>query len=393
MPLLFLFQWINALLSVAIVGGGAYTIYRWYTERQEVMEQLARLGRLEAFRWTDGIEPLIFGVVLLVIAILGRPLVLLFLGRSGTDDPKPTHDGEIHKIKTPDGTDLHVEVYGPKEGTPIIMTHGWGLDSTAWYYAKKELANRYRLIMWDLPGLGHSSSPPDKDWNLEKLAGYLSLLLPLAGDKPVFLLGHSIGGMTTQTFCRLFPEALRNRVQGLILVDTTYINPARTSYLHGFLHAIEGPILKPLMYLTIALWPLMWLMNWLSYFNGTLHLATAYTGFDGTQTRGQLDFMTRFTPVASPEVQARGCLAAMKFDERTTLPTIPVPALVIVADTDRVTVPETGATIANLIPSTELVTLAPANHSSFIEQHERFAEVVSQFVEKHRMNNYTPVPQ
>ena len=31
--------------------------------------------------------------------------------------------------------------------------------------------------------------------------------------------------------------------------------------------AIEKPVLIPLMYLTIGLWPLVWLMNWMSYYS------------------------------------------------------------------------------------------------------------------------------
>jgi pimeloyl-ACP methyl ester carboxylesterase len=138
------------------------------------------------------------------------------------------------------------------------------------------------------------------------------------------------------------------------------------------------------MYLTIALSSLLRLGNWLSYWNGSLLLTTLFTGFAGTQSREQLDFMAKFVPVASPAVQARGALAIFKFDERATLPTITVTTLVIVGDIDRVTIPEAGHTIASAIPTTTLLTLTPANHCGFIEHHTCFAQAVSTFIEAHQ---------
>jgi hypothetical protein len=43
-----------------------------------------------------------------------------------------------------------------EDAPPIILTHGWSANSTEWDYLKKELADDFRLIVWDLPGLGLS---------------------------------------------------------------------------------------------------------------------------------------------------------------------------------------------------------------------------------------------
>jgi len=40
----------------------------------------------------------------------------------------------------PDGSVLQVEFYGPADGQPIIMSHGWGPNSAVWYYAKRQLS-------------------------------------------------------------------------------------------------------------------------------------------------------------------------------------------------------------------------------------------------------------
>ena len=48
----------------------------------------------------------------------------------------------------------------------------------------KETRDRFRLIAWDLPGLGRSVQPADGDYRLEKLARDLEAVLGLAGGRP-----------------------------------------------------------------------------------------------------------------------------------------------------------------------------------------------------------------
>ena len=254
------------------------------------------------------------------------------------------------RLRRPDGSELQIEFYGPEDGTPIVLTHGWGLDSREWNYLKRELSDRFRLIVWDEPGLGKSTPPTNRDYSLENLARDLEAVLALAGDKPAILLGHSIGGMITLTFCRLFPSALGSRVVGLVLTHTTPTNPVRTTSGAAFYTAIEKPVLMPLMYLTIALSPLVWLMNWLSYLNGSAHLMNKLSSFGGTETWEHIDFATKFQPQASPAVLARGMLGMMRYDATKTLAAISVPTLVVAGDRDSTTKPEASERICASVP-------------------------------------------
>ena len=274
---------------------------------------------------------------------------------------------------------MQIEFYGPEDGTPIVLTHGWGLDSREWNYLKRDLSDRFRLIVWDEPGLGKSTPPTNRDYSLENLARDLEAVLALAGDKPAILLGHSIGGMITLTFCRLFPSALGSRVMGLVLTHTTPTNPVRTTSGAAFYTAIEKPVLMPLMYLTIALSPLVWLMNWLSYLNGSAHLMNKLSSFGGTETWEQIDFATKFQPQASPAVLARGMLGMMRYDATKTLAAISVPTLVVAGDRDSTTKPEASERICASVPGARLITLTPAKHLGLIEHHTRYAEVVGEF--------------
>ena len=224
MPLDFLLRLLSSLVTIALLGGGSYILYEWYE------------GELIDNRW------LILSTVMLLWSFLGFLPILLFR-RPGRDEPKPNRSNRVQRLTRPDGSEIEVEFYGPDTAPTLILTHGWGPDSTAWYYAKKQLTE-YRVIVWDLPGLGKSKKPKNRDYSLEKYARDLEAVLTLAGDQPVVLVGHSMGAMILLTFSRLFPEHLGQRVAGLVLVDGTYTNPLQTAILRKLLLALQKPLLK-----------------------------------------------------------------------------------------------------------------------------------------------------
>jgi len=361
MPLNFLIIWLVGLLSIGVLGGGIYILYEWYE------------GELV------GMSYLLSGLAMVLWSFVGRFISLPLLRRKGVDEPKRIRSSTVQRVSRPDGSVLQVEFYGPEDGQPIILSHGWGPNSTVWYYAKRQLSDRFRVIVWDLPGLGKSSRPKNKDYSLEKYARDLEAVVAIAGDKPVILLGHSMGGMIMLTFCRLFPEQLGRRVAGLILVDTTYTNPVKTAILSGLLRKLQKPLLEPLLYLTILLSPILWLMTWLSYLNGSLHISVEISGFKGTETRGQLNFAAFLSTLGSPGVLARGTLAMFKYEETSTLSTINVPVLVVCGASDIATTPPASFRMKAELPESELITLKPGGHMALMEQNGRFAEAVSEF--------------
>jgi pimeloyl-ACP methyl ester carboxylesterase len=143
-----------------------------------------------------------------------------------------------------------------------------------------------------------------------------------------------------------------------VLVNTTYTMPLNTILAGGLLRALRWPVLVPLLYLTIALWPLVWAMNWKSYLDGSAHKSTDWTSFSGQETRGQLDFAALFTAKQHPGVLAKGILAMLRWDETATLPTITVPTLIITSDHDKLTLPRASEDMRRLIPRSELVVSA-----------------------------------
>uniref|UniRef100_A0A8J7CZE1 Alpha/beta hydrolase n=2 Tax=Desmonostoc muscorum TaxID=1179 RepID=A0A8J7CZE1_DESMC len=361
MPHNFLLIWLVQLLSIAVIGGGGYILYEWY--EGELVGTFYLVAGLVMVLWTFG----------------GRFISLPMLRRPGADEPKFIRSKTVQRLPRPDGSVLQVEFFGPEDGQPIILSHGWGPNSTVWYYAKRQLSDRFRVIVWDLPGLGKSSKPKNNDHSIEKYARDLEAVIAIAGDKPVILIGHSMGGMINLTFCRLFPEQLGSRVAGLILVDTTYTNPVKTCIFSNLVRKLQKPILEPVLYLTTVLWPIFWLMTWLSYLNGSLYITVELSGFTGTETRGQLNFAGFLSALGSPGVLARGTLAMFNFDETDTLATIKVPVLVVCGGLDIATKPVASDRMKAELQNSQRVTINPGGHMALMEQNQQFSEAVSAF--------------
>jgi pimeloyl-ACP methyl ester carboxylesterase len=390
-------MWFRGLFAVTVITAAVCLFTLWYRElprsvvevRPSPNQQLnendpprrpTALKRL--YLWRPGFDKptaLLTAALLLSMFSLGAGrLFYPLLRRAGKDEPSSSRSDRRDRLRRPDGTEINVEEFGKSDGTTVILTHGWGTDSTEWYYAKKELAQDHRVVVWDLPGVGLSSKAGNNDYSIERFATDLQAIVEWSGAPSIVMVGHSIGGMILQTYARLFPS--EPAVAGLALVHTTYTNPIRTTK-HGTLYsAIEKPVIVPLLYLTIFLSPVVWLMNVLSYLNGSTHRSTEKQSFSGEETRGQLNFTARFVLVQSPAILAKGMLGMIRFDESTNLKTVAFPTMVAAAEKDPVTLSSASHFLTESIPKAYCVTIPMGKHQAQMEMHESFLGALKEFI-------------
>jgi pimeloyl-ACP methyl ester carboxylesterase len=373
LPLPFLLGTLVTLASLALLGGGIYIVWAWIA------------GTLVATSW------LASGIGMLAWSLLGRQIVLAMYPR-GADEPRAARSTESTIIEAPDGSRLHIEMEGPVDKPVLILTHGWALNSTAWYYVRKELARNHRLVLWDLPGLGRSTQPADGRYSVERLAEDLRSVIAHTGEQPVTLVGHSIGGFMMLTLARLHPELMRHKIKGMVFMDTTHTWPLNTVMASGLMKLLRWPLIEPLLLLTILLWPLMWLSNLQSYLNGTSHLVNRFSSLSRGVTRGQLEYGTRFNIKDKPNVIAKGLRAVLRWDETPTPASITVPVRVLAGDADRVTKPEAGRAISEMAPDADFILIAPAGHNGLLEQGRQYGAAIADFVARiHRTESQGPV--
>lgn len=372
MPLLILLRILLGLMSLAVLASGSYFLWSWWHGHAFV--DLAGVEH----RIRDDDWRLWLGLGLLAWSAFGRLLVSPLITHSDETPTRPERQGgEARTLPAAGGGSLYVELLGPPDAPPIVLTHGWGLDSTIWYYAKRDLARRFRVIVWDLPGLGKSKAGKGAV-DLANFAADLQAVLALA-ERPPVLVGHSIGGMTIQTLARDRPEAFQ-QVAGVILLNTTYTNPLRTMVFSPLARALQRPLIEPMMHLAIWLAPFAWLGAWQSYFSGSAHMANRL-GFGRYVTRSQLEHTTLLATRNSPAAQARGNLAMFHWDASGALSNLKLPILVIGGELDIVTLMDASTAIADSSRDARLERVDGVNHMGFLERAEIYNSAIANFTD------------
>ncbi|MET0208731.1 MAG: alpha/beta hydrolase [Burkholderiaceae bacterium] len=97
-------------------------------------------------------------------------------------------------ITTKDGVQLYYKDWGPRNGQPIVFSHGWPLNSDSWEGQMIFLADQgYRVIAHDRRGHGRSSQPWDGN-DMDHYADDLATVIETLDLKKAVLVGFSTGG-------------------------------------------------------------------------------------------------------------------------------------------------------------------------------------------------------
>jgi len=122
---------------------------------------------------------------------------------------------------------LHREV---GSGTPLLCLHGFPQTGHAWRAVGERLADRFRVLMPDVPGFGGSDALRIADASevARLLAGYLDAL----DVSQAVVLGHDWGGAFALRFSLDRPE----RVSHLVLTNTAFreLSPLHSWYIGLF---------------------------------------------------------------------------------------------------------------------------------------------------------------
>ena len=113
------------------------------------------------------------------------------------------------------GVTTYVEAAGA--GPVLVIVHGWAADRSLWKAHQRALADRCRVVLYDLRGHGDAGKPDDVPYTIPQFADDLRAVLDALGLERVSLLGHSMGGQVCQEFALAHPD----RVDRLILSATT----------------------------------------------------------------------------------------------------------------------------------------------------------------------------
>jgi pimeloyl-ACP methyl ester carboxylesterase len=126
------------------------------------------------------------------------------------------------------------------KGPPLVLLHGLGDSHRTWRRVAPRLAERFRVLMLDLPGHGLSERPDAPytlDWYAHLVHGWLDAL----GVGTTSIVGHSYGGGVAQWMVL----QRRARIERLALVSPGGLGRGVTLGLRLAAFPVLGPLLTP----------------------------------------------------------------------------------------------------------------------------------------------------
>jgi 3-oxoadipate enol-lactonase len=93
-----------------------------------------------------------------------------------------------------------------------VLIHGNDESSVEWYAWVPRMAQEYRLVRPDLPGLGHSNIPRGFEYSLANLATFVTQVMDKAGVDSAHIVGAKTGGAVAMRFAADYPKRTRSLV-------------------------------------------------------------------------------------------------------------------------------------------------------------------------------------
>jgi 3-oxoadipate enol-lactonase len=242
------------------------------------------------------------------------------------------------------------------QGQPLVFIHGHPFNRSMWDRQVDYFKANYRLILPDLRGYGESDVSFPRVMLDEMALDILHLLDELDIDKAIFV-GLSMGGQIALECYRLFPQ----RFTALVIVDSdargeTPESGARRLELADTILA-EGMI---------------------KHTTETIHKYVAKASLNNPAVYQPLFNMMSTTKPEGAAAAHRG--RADRRDHIKLLPSIAVPALIIVGSEDFFTPLAVARLMSDNIPGAQLVCIEGAGHLPNMEAPDQFNEALDSFL-------------
>jgi 3-oxoadipate enol-lactonase len=242
----------------------------------------------------------------------------------------------------------------------VLFVHGFPFQASMWEpQIPVAVEAGRRVVAPDLPGFGQSTVPADRSaYSIDRYADLVAALVGELGLGQVVVAGLSMGGYIALAIARRHPEVLA----GLVLADTRADpdTPAgrQTRSDQQALVEERGDV-TPLV-------------------DGLLTKLLAEAGPRHAEVGATLGDMMRSTAPAG----WIGALEAMKQrrDQTDLLPSISVPTLVVVGESDALVPVDVAEAMAKAIPDARLEVVPDAGHVANIENPDVFNRALSEFL-------------
>ncbi len=129
-----------------------------------------------------------------------------------------------------------------QEGKPaLVLVHG-GLDHARnWDWVARALREHFHVYAMDLRGHGNSEWAPGALYSIAEHLLDLSALADVIGDFPIYLVGHSLGGILTLLYSGIYPDRVRKAVaiEGMGLPATHRIHKPPPERMRAWIEGVR----------------------------------------------------------------------------------------------------------------------------------------------------------
>ncbi len=305
-----------------------------------------------------------------------RLLMWRYFDGSAADEGFGSLRGVPHEVITDDGTVLYAEVDDPADpalgDVTVVFCHGYSLNLDTWYYQRRALRGRARLVFWDQRSHGRSGTAPRGSHSIDRLGPDLYCVLrDLAPHGDVVLVGHSMGGMTIMSLADDHPELFGARVKGVALIATS------AGHLSDVTLRLPGPAAKVLQQNTERLAALMEASSAGIDRNRTrttdlnLLLTKRYSFGPQRVSREHTRFVADLLGSTPIETVAQFLPAFGEHDKSAALGALAqCRVVVMVGDSDALTPEAHSEAIVSYIPGARLVVVPTTGHMIISERHD-----------------------
>jgi pimeloyl-ACP methyl ester carboxylesterase len=263
--------------------------------------------------------------------------------------------GEPIGIRSPDGTQLHAETFGPSDGQTFVLAHGWTEMLAYWVYVIRTLSERgFRVVAYDLRGHGQSEPAPDGDYSLRRFGDDLQAVLEatVPSGQRAIVVGHSLGAMSIAAWAE--HHEVERLVSGAALLNTGVGDLLAENLL------VPVPAIAQLLNKVLPPSVTLGARAAVPKFSTPLSSAiTHYFAFGPEASPAQVAFYERMLVACPPDVRGDVGIAMSEMDLYDALPRLTVPTLVMAGEKDRLTPPSHATRIAEALPNLQRQVVLP----------------------------------
>jgi 3-oxoadipate enol-lactonase len=267
--------------------------------------------------------------------------------------------GIVRLVTADDGVDIAYDVWGRRDGPPVLLIQGLGTDSRGWALQRMAFGRHFRCFAPDNRGVGHTGQPP-RPYSLEQMGRDALAVLDAEGVTSAHVIGASMGGVIAQIIGVMHPE----RTRSLVLACTSCRHhPWRRELLQEWADTVQERGAAGL-----GDDGLRWLV--------------------GPRLRRRfgmwLNILARILLNSDPDGFAAQVQAILDAPDelRFELRQLRVPVLVITGSQDALTPIGDAEELAEMIPYAQLVELRGAAHGLMVESPNAFNDAVLDFLER-----------